>query len=42
MRDRHPRLVDESVPLGIGRKLVALLLLLVFLACFIPFPFTSR
>lgn len=38
MRDRHPRLADESVPLGMGRRLVALLLLLVFLATFIPVP----
>jgi membrane-associated protease RseP (regulator of RpoE activity) len=38
MRDRHPRLLDESSPLGPGRRLVALLLLLIFLASFIPIP----
>jgi membrane-associated protease RseP (regulator of RpoE activity) len=39
MRDRHPRLLDESGEIGIGRKLVAVLLLLIFLASFIPLPF---
>lgn len=39
MRDRHPRLRDESSPLGAGRKIVALLLLLIFLMAFIPIPF---
>jgi len=39
MRDRHPRLRDEASPLGAGRKLVALLLLLIFLMSFIPIPF---
>jgi len=38
MRDRHPRLLDESVPLGAGRKCLAVLLLLVFLMSFIPIP----
>jgi hypothetical protein len=38
MRDRHPRLVDESEPLGPGRLAVACLLLLIFLASFIPMP----
>jgi len=38
MRDRHPRLVDESTPLGPGRKLVALLLLLIFSLSFILVP----
>jgi membrane-associated protease RseP (regulator of RpoE activity) len=39
MRDRHPRLLDESGQLGPGRKLIALLLLLIFLLSFIPVPF---
>jgi membrane-associated protease RseP (regulator of RpoE activity) len=38
MRDRHPRLYDEHEPLGAGRRAVAALLLLVFLASFIPVP----
>lgn len=38
MRDRHPRLRDETSPLGPGRKIVALLLLLIFLLSFIPIP----
>ena len=38
MRDRHPRLLDESVPLGPGRKLVALLLLIIFCLSLIPVP----
>jgi len=38
MRDRHPRLLDESTPLGPGRRLLALLLLLLFVLCFIPAP----
>ena len=41
LRDRHPRLRDESVTLGPGRRLVAALLLLVFAASFIPIPFLS-
>jgi membrane-associated protease RseP (regulator of RpoE activity) len=39
MRDRHPRLIDESGSLGAGRKLVAIALLLIFLISFIPVPF---
>ena len=38
MRDRHPRLADEVEPLGSGRRLLAVLLMFVFLACFIPIP----
>ena len=38
MRDRHPSLLDESRPLGSGRQLVAVLLLLIFLMSFIPVP----
>lgn len=38
MRDRHPMLAEESIPLDRGRRLVALLLLLMFLATFIPIP----
>jgi membrane-associated protease RseP (regulator of RpoE activity) len=39
MRDRHPRLLDETGALGPGRKLIALALLLIFLLSFIPVPF---
>jgi membrane-associated protease RseP (regulator of RpoE activity) len=38
MRDRHPRLVDEGEPLGLGRRLVAILLLAIFVLSFIPVP----
>lgn len=38
MRDRHPRLLDESEGLGRGRTLLAWLLLLLFLVTFIPIP----
>jgi membrane-associated protease RseP (regulator of RpoE activity) len=38
MRDRHPRLADEVRPLGGGRKAIAILLALIFLATFIPIP----
>ncbi len=38
MRDRHPQLLDETTPLGVGRKLVAVFLLLIFLSSFIPIP----
>jgi membrane-associated protease RseP (regulator of RpoE activity) len=38
MRDRHPRLVDEVEPLGRGRRVVALLLLGIFVLSFIPVP----
>jgi len=38
MRDRHPSLLDETRPLGTGRRLVAVLLLLIFLMSFIPVP----
>jgi membrane-associated protease RseP (regulator of RpoE activity) len=39
MRDRHPRLLDEDAPLGTGRKLVAILLVIMFICAFIPVPF---
>jgi len=38
MRDRHPRLADESEPLGGGRLALAWVLLLIFVASFIPMP----
>jgi len=38
MRDRHPRLLDETRPIGSGRRLIAVLLLLIFLMSFIPIP----
>jgi membrane-associated protease RseP (regulator of RpoE activity) len=38
MRDRHPPVVDPFVPLGLGRTLLALLLFVLWLACFIPLP----
>ena len=42
MRDRHPRLMDESEPLGRGRVVIAWLLLLILLASFIPIPLAAR
>jgi membrane-associated protease RseP (regulator of RpoE activity) len=39
MRDRHPHLIDESAPLGRGRRILAVLLALLFAMCFLPFPF---
>jgi membrane-associated protease RseP (regulator of RpoE activity) len=38
MRDRHPRLRDESTPLGRGRKLVAALLIVIFALSFLFVP----
>jgi membrane-associated protease RseP (regulator of RpoE activity) len=38
MRDRHPRVVLEDVPLGTGRRLLAVFLLLLFALTFIPVP----
>ena len=40
MRDRHPVLYDETTPLSSGRRVVAVLLALIFLLCFIPVPIT--
>jgi len=38
MRDRHPRLFDEATPLGAGRKVVAVLLAIIFALSFILVP----
>lgn len=38
MRDRHPRVAFERVPLGRGRTLVAVVLLLLFVLTFMPVP----
>ncbi len=38
LRDRHPRLIDESQPLGSGRLSLALALALIFVLTFIPSP----
>ena len=38
MRDRHPRLIDETTPLGRGRTWLALLLVVIFVLSFIPVP----
>lgn len=38
MRDRHPRLADESRPLDPWRRAGVAILLLLFAACFIPVP----
>jgi len=38
MRDRHPRLADETTPLGAGRQLVAVALVIVFGLSFIFVP----
>jgi hypothetical protein len=35
---RHPRIVDEDVPLDPRRRLVALLALLIFILSFTPVP----
>ncbi|HEX8131535.1 MAG TPA: site-2 protease family protein [Pyrinomonadaceae bacterium] len=40
LRVPHPQAVDELSPLGRARALVALLTLMVFLLCFVPFPVT--
>ncbi len=39
LRDRHPRLLDESVALGRGRVAVAVGLAILFVLSFIPVPF---
>ena len=39
LRDRHPRLLDEATPLSPGRRIVVVLLALVFLLTFVPRPF---
>ncbi len=38
MRDRHPLLLDESTPLGPGRKIVALALVVIFALSFTLMP----
>jgi len=38
LRDRHPRLIDESESLGSGRLALALALALIFVLTFIPSP----
>ena len=38
MRAGHPPVTDEEEPLGIGRVIVALVGLIVFILCFMPFP----
>ncbi|MFN0123127.1 MAG: site-2 protease family protein [Blastocatellia bacterium] len=38
LRVGHPRLVDEYAPLGLERKIVGFIGLMVFLLCFNPFP----
>jgi membrane-associated protease RseP (regulator of RpoE activity) len=38
MRDRHPRLADETRPLGPARRLGVLVMLLMFVMSFIPVP----
>jgi len=35
---RHPRLIYEHEPLAPGRRLVALLALVIFIICFTPVP----
>ena len=35
---RHPPLVDESVSIGTGRRLLAAVALLIFVLCFMPVP----
>jgi membrane-associated protease RseP (regulator of RpoE activity) len=38
MRDRHPRLVDESGSVSPGRRAIAIALFVVWLLCFMPTP----
>jgi membrane-associated protease RseP (regulator of RpoE activity) len=38
LRDRHPRLIDESEPLGSGRLVLAVALAVIFVLTFIPSP----
>ena len=40
LRIGHPPVMDEYEPLGLARKLVAVIGLIVFLLCFMPFPIT--
>ncbi|MFN7928518.1 MAG: site-2 protease family protein [Blastocatellia bacterium] len=40
LRVGHPRVVDEDEPLGVGRRVVAAIGLVVFLLCFMPAPVT--
>ena len=35
---RHPRIVDEHVPLTAGRRMIAFLALVIFIVCFTPVP----
>jgi membrane-associated protease RseP (regulator of RpoE activity) len=35
---RHPRVIDEHVPLTPGRRLIAVLALIIFIICFTPVP----
>jgi membrane-associated protease RseP (regulator of RpoE activity) len=42
LRGRHPRLLDESEPLGSGRKAVAIVLTLIFVLTFMPVPVIVR
>lgn len=39
---RHPRLLNEEIELGSGRKWVAFLSLVIFVLCFTPAPFSIR
>jgi membrane-associated protease RseP (regulator of RpoE activity) len=40
MRFGHPPVLEEAEPLGLARVLIAILGLLVFVLCFMPFPIT--
>ncbi len=39
MRSKHPRLIYEPLPLGRTRMILAGMMLLIFLLCFLPSPF---
>ncbi len=41
MRIRHPEPLDDA-PLDFGRKIVAVLTLIIFILCFVPFPVQVR
>ena len=35
---RHPRVIDEHEPLGPGRRLIAVMAVIIFILCFTPTP----
>jgi membrane-associated protease RseP (regulator of RpoE activity) len=41
LRVRHPQ-PEQMEPLGLARVVIAIVTLLVFVLCFLPFPITIR